>query len=87
MKGELNKSIKVKVFKDLSLKEQKYVFENIGIYKELAQSYLEAFGKTKDNQFLHSVFEANKQAAFAYILGSKYCDDDVLCLKWNLEGK
>mmetsp|Transcript_22018 Transcript_22018/g.21752 ORF Transcript_22018/g.21752 Transcript_22018/m.21752 type:complete len:653 (+) Transcript_22018:95-2053(+) len=87
MDGELNKSKKVKLFKHLSLNEQKYVFENIHIYKDLAKSYTTAFGKTKDNQFLHAVFESNKQAAFAYILGSKYCDDDVLCLKWNAEGR
>lgn len=70
--GELNKSSKVKVFKDLTLKEQKYVFDNINVYKELANAYTDAFGKVKDNQYLHAIFEANKQAAFAYIIGSRF---------------
>jgi len=77
MDGELNRSRKVKAFKDLSLKEQKYIFENIDFFKDVANSYLEKYGKTKDNQYLHAVFEANKQAAFSYILGSKYSDDDI----------
>jgi RNase P subunit RPR2 len=70
--SELNKSKKVKKFKDLSLKEQKYVFDNINIYKEIANAYTDAYAKVKDNQYLHAIFEANKQAAFAYIIGSQY---------------
>ena len=87
MHGALNASLKVRFFKDLSLKEQKYIFDNINIYKDLAKAYTDAYGKTKDNQFLHAVFAANREAAFAYILGSKVCSEDTLCLRWNAEGR
>lgn len=83
----MNVSQKVKTFKDLSLKEQSYIFESIDIYKDLANAYTEAFGKTKDNQYLHAVFAANCEAAWAYILGSKATDDETKCLRWNAEGK
>jgi hypothetical protein len=71
MDGIMNLSIRTKYFKDLTLKEQSYIFNSIDIYKDLANAYTEAFGKAKDNQFLHAVFAANKAAAFAYILASK----------------
>ena len=61
--------------------------ENIDIYKDLANTYTDAFSKTKDNQFLHAVFAANREAAFAYILSANETTDDVQCLRWNAEGK
>jgi len=87
MDGIMNLSIRTKYFKDLTLKEQSYIFNSIDIYKDLANAYTEAFGKAKDNQFLHAVFAANKAAAFAYILASKAWDDEYKILRWNAEGK
>mmetsp|Transcript_24907 Transcript_24907/g.28598 ORF Transcript_24907/g.28598 Transcript_24907/m.28598 type:complete len:91 (+) Transcript_24907:234-506(+) len=86
-KRALSICCKVKSFKDLTMKEQAYIFDNIDIYKDWANMYMESFRKTKDNQILHAVLAANREAAFAYILGSKNTDDEVKCMKWNLEGK
>lgn len=85
--SRINGSQKVKVFKDLSLKEQKYIFDNIDLYKDLTKGYTDAYEKTKDPQYLHAIFWASKEAAFAYILASKVTDDEINCLKWNAEGK
>ena len=86
-RSALNVSDKVRVFHDLSLKEQNHIFNNIDIYKILAGAYTEAFARTKNIQYLHATFAANTEAAWAYILGSRATDDETKRLSWNLKGK